>query len=548
MRYDEYEVQQHTALETTLTFIKETWIPNLKNDIKSSLKDVGKGWFNLKETNRQVYDFSKMKRFLAMVNITMEDFLRFMTETSIRKYEATLTRAAGGLVVNVQSTHIVHQTLAPGYEHDEDILTAPPLFSIELTIKEHEPEYSIPPANFTQLCLHVLENGISSLSVIQQLEHQIMTEMFWPSKNCLRYVSRDEPRVKVSIEKLKTVLESAVRPVEKYRELYLNYKEFCVLNVKDMVTRMEADPNTTLDEIAKLISRHRREQALVETNVPAMPIKIGLFCLTCTQVLEKLLQKHSLVISELQKLIVRLVALRADSICGKYKEIMEQIQIKPKDIEGLAAMREYMASIPEMTVVLEKKIEDARRFYEVLDESCFQLENDDFGRRMDVTVWPSKLKKALIAIAAQNAKEEEIFIDSLHGFQGRFVDDVQELSVEIDNFCMITDFTRVKEQARTAISYTKKLKDFEENVRKINSREILFGVQLTEYPQVTAKIKKFTPYGDLWKTAASWIEWHDEWMNGPLNLIDFEVNIHVGGTLIANKRLVPTKHSCWSEV
>ena len=27
--------------------------------------------------------------------------------------------------------------------------------------------------------------------------------------------------------------------VEKYRELYLNYKEFCVLNVKDMVTRME---------------------------------------------------------------------------------------------------------------------------------------------------------------------------------------------------------------------------------------------------------------------------------------------------------------------
>ena len=55
----------------------------------------------------------------------------------------------------------------------------------------------------------------------------------------------------------------------------------------------------------------------------------------------------------------------------------------------------------------------------------------------------------------------------------------------ITTFCDLTwAFLRPHfAQARTAISYTKKLKDFEENMRKINSREILFGVQLTEYPQ-----------------------------------------------------------------
>ena len=83
-----------------MAFIRDTWVPNLKSDIKHSLKDVGKGWFNLNETNCQVtstqadrvssvtavfvavqvYEYSKLRRFLTMVNIMMEDTLRFTTE------------------------------------------------------------------------------------------------------------------------------------------------------------------------------------------------------------------------------------------------------------------------------------------------------------------------------------------------------------------------------------------------------------------------------------------------------------------------------------
>ena len=44
----------------------------VRNHIKSSLRDVGKGWFNLKESNRELYDFSKLRRFLTMVNFLMQ--------------------------------------------------------------------------------------------------------------------------------------------------------------------------------------------------------------------------------------------------------------------------------------------------------------------------------------------------------------------------------------------------------------------------------------------------------------------------------------------
>lgn len=44
----------------------------MKNHVRSCLKDVGKGWFNLHESNREVYEHSKLKKFLNMVNFMMQ--------------------------------------------------------------------------------------------------------------------------------------------------------------------------------------------------------------------------------------------------------------------------------------------------------------------------------------------------------------------------------------------------------------------------------------------------------------------------------------------
>ena len=32
---------------------------------------IGKGWFNMKETNRLTYEFGKLKRFLTVVRLLM---------------------------------------------------------------------------------------------------------------------------------------------------------------------------------------------------------------------------------------------------------------------------------------------------------------------------------------------------------------------------------------------------------------------------------------------------------------------------------------------
>jgi dynein heavy chain len=51
--------------------LKGTWITQMVSVIKEQFKDVGKGWFNMKETSKITYDFGKLKRFLTVVRLMM---------------------------------------------------------------------------------------------------------------------------------------------------------------------------------------------------------------------------------------------------------------------------------------------------------------------------------------------------------------------------------------------------------------------------------------------------------------------------------------------
>ncbi len=75
--------------------LKDSWITTLRAAIRTSLRDVGKGWFNIHETNWEVYQMSKMKKFMEMVKFNMQVgsiyfFLSYL-HPSVILYENTCT-------------------------------------------------------------------------------------------------------------------------------------------------------------------------------------------------------------------------------------------------------------------------------------------------------------------------------------------------------------------------------------------------------------------------------------------------------------------------
>ena len=58
-------------------FLKDSWLTTLRAVVRSSLRDIGKGWFNLEETNWEVYRMSKISKLMESVRFMMQVGVKF---------------------------------------------------------------------------------------------------------------------------------------------------------------------------------------------------------------------------------------------------------------------------------------------------------------------------------------------------------------------------------------------------------------------------------------------------------------------------------------
>lgn len=97
---------QVAALDSAGNYLKDTWCVALRNAIRNSFKDVGKGWFNLGEASMETYEFSKLRKFLTLTRFVMEDTMRALVEDSLGKFTGFIQSCCPGRVT-VHSTSSV---------------------------------------------------------------------------------------------------------------------------------------------------------------------------------------------------------------------------------------------------------------------------------------------------------------------------------------------------------------------------------------------------------------------------------------------------------
>ncbi len=94
VRIDEFEQLQTSAMGQTHHVLADSWVTALKNAVKNSLRDSGKGWFNLHERSRDVYMMSKLRRFMVRVGFLMENNIYHLVEDSLHTYTHFILSAA----------------------------------------------------------------------------------------------------------------------------------------------------------------------------------------------------------------------------------------------------------------------------------------------------------------------------------------------------------------------------------------------------------------------------------------------------------------------
>jgi dynein heavy chain len=187
VKLDEFEQMQNQSLQNVKGQLKEgyvltlnamsshiftticRWLPSLKMMIKNGFKDVGKGWFNMHESNLEVYKISKLKKFMTTVKFIMQDSLRFLVLNSLAEFIRMIGSISSQRVI-VNGTNDV-RPFDPN-AIDKGVVSETlrrPLFQIDLVFKNGKVCYNTELPMYEMSLLALFDKSLTTVENLPQL-------------------------------------------------------------------------------------------------------------------------------------------------------------------------------------------------------------------------------------------------------------------------------------------------------------------------------------------------------------------------------------------
>ncbi|KAM6980842.1 dynein axonemal heavy chain 1 [Aplochiton taeniatus] len=516
LRLEEFELTQSQTQAQVGLFLRDSWVTTLCNGIRSSLRDVGPGWYSLAESRWEVYRMSKLCSLMSLVRYSLQDSLRFLVQDSLVSLTQLLLDAC-------------HSVLAcPGdILWGPDLINSPykpkknPLFLVDLVLDQAGVHFSTPLESFQISVIQLFDKGILATHNVPQLDKFVMQKMFVSGVPLLESVGLREPAVAELREKIRVALIQSAIPLIAYAREYEKHLELHNSDINTFL-KIHSQAEQTPQEVKKEVLEHLKQKEILDHSLPPSII-IGPFTVSVESVRQNLSKKRkALANAVLDRLAVKLRK-QVEEACEECKSISRKLYEKPNSIEELTEQREWMKQIPDQLKAHEELLSKAMTDYELIDEFFYSLSNEDFNGKWTAMAWPHKIVMQIETVATQHLEDEERFHKIQLLDQNHFQERLDSLQMLVAGFAGYTDVSRAHEVANEVRRVGKQLKESQTLAQTYNNRERLFGINVTNYDRLQKLTRDFQPFRDLWTTTSDWLRWHDSWLNDPLSIIDPEL-------------------------
>lgn len=517
LRLDEFEQTQTQASDQVANYLKETWITTLKNSIKSSFKDVGKGWYNIHETNRETYEFSKLKKFLNMIRYVMEDTMRFLVEDSLEKYARFIQSACCARVTVLGTNQVEVEDPGAGPKKV-------PLLAVELMINDEESrfQYNTPLPSVPAKVVSVFNHALNRLTGISQLEPSIMENLFWAYQPQLTAVHPMEPEVAKLREACEKGVKESLVAVQAYLDKFERFRGLLILDVEAYVGALKAKgEDLTLGELKVEVAKAKQELAELQADIPLSKV-VGMCLVSCTKVREKLLARKEKQVEMLTDLVAHVPKQAMMGISAKFNAINQELRKPCADIEAVDGMRKYIEDLPRVLMDLKAEVASTRDWYKALSDMRYTLPDEDFKEKDKGETWHIKLQRTCASTlklldSDQKRYEEEMLLE-----QESFTENLVVLAQNVESLASYTDLGRLDHVAKEVDSLHRKIKEAEQGAAKFNSREALVGLPPTDYSSLKKTMDQFDPFYQAWSTSSKWRNNLQSWMKDSWTKLDAE--------------------------
>ncbi|OXB71582.1 UNVERIFIED_CONTAM: hypothetical protein H355_004177 [Colinus virginianus] len=162
--------------------LQDTWAQNIYRVISTHLSGVGKGWFNLYETNKETYEYGKTKKLLSVASLLMQDSLRHMTLESLEMFVRRMEAYTAGSF-NFDSILRLKDIVIPSpFDEQKGAATGGDtsggLFVIDITRGPSDKgfQFNVSPDLFLKAVLDIFEKGLKHLLKLFE-EHAYILEL-----------------------------------------------------------------------------------------------------------------------------------------------------------------------------------------------------------------------------------------------------------------------------------------------------------------------------------------------------------------------------------
>uniref|UniRef100_G1R661 Dynein axonemal heavy chain 1 n=1 Tax=Nomascus leucogenys TaxID=61853 RepID=G1R661_NOMLE len=493
-RLEEFEQIQSQTFSQVQMFLKDSWISSLKVAMRSSLRDMSKGWYNLYETNWEVYLMSKLRKLMELVKYMLQDTLRFLVQDSLASFSQFISDTCCS-VLNCTDDMV----------WGDDLINSPyrprknPLFIVDLVLDSSGVHYSTPLEQFEASLLNLFNKGILATHAVPQLEKLVMEDIFISGDPLLESVGLHEPLVEELRATIASAVAKAMIPLQAYAKEYQKYLE---LNNNDIASFLKSYQMQGLlaQEVREVVLTHLREKEILDSSLPSSII-IGPFYINTDNVKQSLSKKRKALATSMLDILAKNLHKEVDSVSAHLPRLSDH------------SMRELAGTRPDITGPPEVS---------VMDEFLYNLSSDDFNDKWIASNWPYKILGQIELVQQQHVEDEEKFRKIQIMDQNNFQEKLEGLQLVVAGFSIHVEISRAHEIANEVRRVKKQLKDCQQLAMLYNNRERIFSLPITNYDKLSRMVKEFQPYLDLWTTASDWLRWSESWMNDPLSAIDAE--------------------------
>nr|XP_046487754.1 dynein axonemal heavy chain 1-like [Neodiprion pinetum] len=509
----EFEQLQTQTMVTVIKDLKEPWLEKITQSVRMCLRDIGKGWFNLEQKDHDVYDVMKLKRFMTLTMLRMQNGLRNLVENSMSLYLYMLeTPALCTLDVCddfVWGDNLVITQFKPSNY---------PIFNIELRMDESGAVYSTNLDQFRTTIIHLFDNALTMCHQIRQVHPFLLRHLKFPADLLLCSVGLLEKPVCDVRDRLNLIYSKALIPLKAYAKEFQKYLEFYMLPVTQYIKNFNEETRPVI-EFKDEISFHFRMKHSLEKTLPSN-IWIGPFNVNVRPLKSFLIEKRLDLATRLLNMFTARLHFQIDEILSEYKNIQKKLKDEPFNIERVFEMREWMETIPLTVKGLDDTVQKLKLEYDVLDQFWWNLSDEEFALKYEAIGFPLQIQIQVDETLDFLLEAQERFYKVQLTDEANLLERIDGLMGNVTNIALQRDINKTHETAIDVKRVWKIIKECQEQGLLLNERQKLFGIPVMPYEHLSKLITEFDPYKTLWITASDWLKWYEIWMENPLVTID----------------------------